>query len=187
MQIKKRPPASLRYQRPTPPSLLYPNSRAVYSCTTLLVGKFSPNSIKKRHKKCVVRKSILLTHLKCLCFFYLNIITILFPRICPMSDETRQNRSKRDKMRQDIKMLIIATILQPDNLKIQYLCPFPAIIHYSSSIVPGGLLVKSYITRLTPFTSLIIRFMVFCKTANGMSVQSAVIKSDVLTARRTTA
>ena len=79
------------------------------------------------------RKSILLTHLKCLYFFYLNIITILFPRICPMSDETRQNRSKRDKMRQDIKLLIIATILQPDNLKIQYLCPFPAIIHYSSS------------------------------------------------------
>ena len=50
-----------------------------------------------------------------------------------MSDETRQNRSKRDKMRQDIKLLIIATILQPDNLKIQYLCPFPAIIHYSNS------------------------------------------------------
>ena len=78
------------------------------------------------------RKSILLTHLKCLCFFYLNIITILFPRICPMSDETRQNRSKRDKMRQDIKLLIIATILQPDNLKIQYLCPFPAIILFLS-------------------------------------------------------
>ncbi|WP_177205602.1 hypothetical protein [Acetitomaculum ruminis] len=31
-------------------------------------------------------------------------------------------------MRQDIKLLIIATILQPDNLKIPYLCLFPAII-----------------------------------------------------------
>ena len=61
--------------------------------------------------------------------FYINSITALFPCICLMSDETRQNKSKRDKMRQDIKMLIIATILQPDNSKIQYLCPFPAIIH----------------------------------------------------------
>ena len=54
-----------------------------------------------------------------------------------MSDETRQNRAKRDKMRQDIKLLIIATILQPDNSRIPYLCPFPAIIHYSNSVVPN--------------------------------------------------
>ncbi len=40
-------------------------------------------------------------------------------------------------MRQDIKMLIIATLLQPDNLKIQYLCPFPSIIHYSISSLPS--------------------------------------------------
>ena len=96
------------------------------------------------------RKSILLTHLKCLYFFYLNIITILSPHICPMSDETRQNRSKRDKMRQDIKLLIIATILQPDNLKIQYLCPFPAIIHYSTSILPSISCVRKVFFILYP-------------------------------------
>ena len=33
---------------------------------------------------------------------------------------------------------------------------FSAHFTYSNSIVPGGLLVKSYITRLTPRTSLII-------------------------------
>ena len=133
------------------------------------------------------RKSILLTHLLCLCFFYTNNITALFLCICPMSDETRQNRSKRDKMRQDIKLLIIATILQPDNLKIQYLCLFPVIIHYSSSIVPGGFEVRSYITRLTPLTSFMMRLMARCKTSKGISAASAVMKSTVCTARRTTA
>ena len=58
---------------------------------------------------------------------------------------------------------------------------------YSSSIVPGGLLVRSYTTRLTPFTSLIIRFITPCSTAHGISALSAVIKSIVLTARSTTA
>ena len=133
------------------------------------------------------RKSILLTHLKCLCFFYLNNITALFPCICLMSDETSQYRTKRDKTRHFIKWLIIATILQPDNLKIQYLCLFPVIIHYSSSIVPGGFDVRSYITRFTPLTSFMMRFMTFWSTSNGISVQSAVMKSDVFTARRTTA
>ena len=129
------------------------------------------------------RKSILLTHLKCLYFFYLNIVTIIFPRICPMSDDTRQNRSKRNKMRQDIKLLIIAT----RQFKTPYLCPFPAIIHHSSSTVPGGLLVRSYITRFTPLTSLMMRLMTFWRTANGISEASAVMKSTVSTARRTTA
>ena len=32
---------------------------------------------------------------------------------------------------------------------------------YSNSIVPGGLLVRSYITLLTPLTSLIILFITF--------------------------
>jgi len=65
--------------------------------------------------------------------FYINSITALFPCICPMSDETRQNKSKQDKTGHFIKWLIFATILQLDNLKILYLCPFPAIIHYSIS------------------------------------------------------
>ena len=60
-------------------------------------------------------------------------------------------------------------------------------IFYSSSIVPGGLLVRSYITRLTPFTSLIILVITLCNTSNGMSAQSAVMKSLVHTARSATA
>ena len=132
------------------------------------------------------RKSILLTHLKCLYFFYLNIITILFPRTCPMSDETRQNRSKRDKMRQDIKLLIIATILQPDNSKIQYLCPFSAIIHYSHSTVPGGFVVISYTTLDTPEISFVMRLPAFSRISNGSLVHSAVMKSSVETARSAT-
>ncbi len=44
-----------------------------------------------------------------------------------------RDETKQDKMRQDIKLLIISTILQPDNSRIQYLCLFPAIIHYSIS------------------------------------------------------
>ena len=107
------------------------------------------------------RKSILLTHLKCLCFFYLNIITILFPRICPMSDETRQNRSKRDKMRQDIKLLIIATILQPDNLKIQYLCPFPAIILFLSHPIFPVFFEVIFLQFLRNFSSNECRFRSF--------------------------
>lgn len=58
---------------------------------------------------------------------------------------------------------------------------------YSNSIVPGGLLVRSYITLLTPFTSLIILFMTPCNTAQGISALSAVIKSIVFTARSATA
>ena len=55
--------------------------------------------------------------------------------------------------------------------------------YHSNSIVPGGLLVRSYITRFTPFTSFIIRVITFCNTSNGISEQSAVMKSLVLTAR----
>ena len=58
---------------------------------------------------------------------------------------------------------------------------------YSNSIVPGGLLVKSYITLLTPFTSLIIRLITLWSTSNGISADSAVMKSTVLTARSATA
>lgn len=60
-----------------------------------------------------------------------------------------RDETKQDKTGHFIKWLIFATILQPDNLKIQYLCPFPAIIHYSHSTVAGGLEVISYTMRLT--------------------------------------
>ena len=60
-------------------------------------------------------------------------------------------------------------------------------VRYSNSIVPGGLLLKSYSTRLTPFTSFTIRFITLCSTSNGIFAHSAVIKSDVVTARNTTA
>ena len=58
---------------------------------------------------------------------------------------------------------------------------------YSSSIVPGGLLVRSYSTRFTPLTSLMIRVMHVCSTLQGISHASAVIKSVVRTALSTTA
>ena len=60
-------------------------------------------------------------------------------------------------------------------------------VRYSNSIVPGGLLVKSYITLLTPLTSLIILPITFCSTSNDISAASAVIKSIVLTALKATA
>lgn len=60
-------------------------------------------------------------------------------------------------------------------------------VRYSNSIVPGGLLVKSYITRFTPLTSLIILPIILCSTPNGISAASAVIKSTVFTARSATA
>ncbi len=58
---------------------------------------------------------------------------------------------------------------------------------YSNSTVPGGLDVRSYITRLTPLTSLMMRLMTRCNTSKGISDASAVMKSTVSTARRTTA
>ena len=58
---------------------------------------------------------------------------------------------------------------------------------YSNSIVPGGLLVRSYITRLTPLTSLIILLITLLSTSYGISAASAVIKSTVFTARSATA
>lgn len=59
--------------------------------------------------------------------------------------------------------------------------------YYSNSIVPGGLLVRSQNTRLTPFTSLMILLITFCSTSNGISAASAVIKSIVFTALSATA
>ena len=54
---------------------------------------------------------------------------------------------------------------------------------YSNSIVAGGLLVQSYITRLTPLTSLTIRLVTLCSTSHGRLALSAVMKSLVMTAR----
>jgi hypothetical protein len=54
---------------------------------------------------------------------------------------------------------------------------------YSHSIVPGGLEVTSYTTRLTPFTSFTIRLEVFFSTSWGSGTQSAVIPSSECTAR----
>ena len=55
---------------------------------------------------------------------------------------------------------------------------------YSHSIVAGGLLVMSYTTRLTPFTSLTMRLEAAARTSSGIRAQSAVMKSVVDTARR---
>ena len=54
--------------------------------------------------------------------------------------------------------------------------------NYSNSMVPGGLLVMSYITRLTPLTSFIIRDITLFNTSYGICAASAVMKSTVFTA-----
>ena len=45
----------------------------------------------------------------------------------------------------------------------------------ANSIGPGGLRGRTYLTRLTPFTSFMIRVIPFCNTSTGISEQSAVI------------
>ena len=59
---------------------------------------------------------------------------------------------------------------------------FRNLVRYSNSIVPGGLLVRSYITLFTPLTSLIILLITLLSTSYGISAASAVIKSTVFTA-----
>lgn len=84
-----------------------------------------------------------------------------------------------------------STKIVPTDIKKARKRPFYRLLrafeNYSNSIVPGGLLVRSYITRLTPLTSLMIRFITFCSTSKGISEHSAVIKSVVLTALNATA
>ena len=57
---------------------------------------------------------------------------------------------------------------------------------YSHSMVPVGLGVRSYSTRLTPLTSVTIRWVICCNSAKGTSSTVAVIASRVLTARKIT-
>jgi hypothetical protein len=57
---------------------------------------------------------------------------------------------------------------------------------YSHSIVPGGLLVTSTVTRLTCGTSLVMRVEMVSMTSYGSLAQSAVIASSEVTGRRTT-
>ena len=59
--------------------------------------------------------------------------------------------------------------------------------YYSNSMVAGGFPVQSYKTRFTCFTSLIMRLVTVCSTGHGISADSAVIKSIVVTARSATA
>jgi hypothetical protein len=54
---------------------------------------------------------------------------------------------------------------------------------HSHSIVPGGLLVISYVTRLIPRTSFTIRFATRVKNAMSNGYTSAVIPSLLVTAR----
>src|SRR5690606_27176996 len=57
---------------------------------------------------------------------------------------------------------------------------------HSHSMVPGGLLVTSYTTRLTSGTALTIRFATVAMKSWGSLAQSAVIPSSLVTARRAT-
>ena len=56
---------------------------------------------------------------------------------------------------------------------------------YSHSIVAGGLLVISRVTRFTSRTSLVIRVEILARTAYGTRDQSAVIASSLETGRNT--
>src|ERR1700756_1143841 len=57
---------------------------------------------------------------------------------------------------------------------------------YSHSIVLGGLLLTSYTTRVTPFTSFTIRVDILSSTSPGNLTQSAVIASSDCTTRTAT-
>ncbi len=63
-------------------------------------------------------------------------------------------------------------------------CALPS--RYSHSMVPGGLLVMSKTTRLTPGTSLTIRFEIRASTSCGSRAQSAVMASSDVTTRTAT-
>src|SRR5918993_3989501 len=57
---------------------------------------------------------------------------------------------------------------------------------HSHSMVPGGLLVMSSATLLTPGTSLMMRLETFSSRSYGRRAQSAVMASSEVTARITT-
>ena len=71
--------------------------------------------------------------------------------------------------------------------KCRFYALFSLNVPYSNSIVAGGFPVQSYNTLFTPFTSLTILDATFPSTSQGICAGSAVIKSNVLTARNTTA
>ncbi len=60
--------------------------------------------------------------------------------------------------------------------------PLPIFSH-SHSIVPGGLLVMSYVTRLMPRTSFTMRVAVRVRNAMSKGYTSAVMPSTLVTAR----
>ena len=71
--------------------------------------------------------------------------------------------------------------------KALILLGFPVFVPHSHSIVATGLGLRSYSTRLTPLTSLTIRFVTVPSKVHGSCAASAVMKSVVVTARMTTA
>src|SRR3954465_8852968 len=62
----------------------------------------------------------------------------------------------------------------------------PGTWSHSHSMVPGGLLVTSSVTRLTSRTSLVIRGEMAAATSYGSRAQSAVMASSEVTGRSTT-
>lgn len=84
-----------------------------------------------------------------------------------------------------------STKIVPTDIKKARKRPFYRLLrafeNYSNSIVPGGLLVQSYTTRFTPFTSFTILFVTFPRTSQGSCAASAVMKSLVVTALSATA
>src|ERR1019366_1484817 len=74
--------------------------------------------------------------------------------------------------------------LQPkQSFHVEQFSSAPPAHFHSHSIVPGGLLVTSYTTRLMPLTSLTMRLEMVFSTSCGSGTQSAVMPSSECTAR----
>src|SRR6185312_4726531 len=65
-------------------------------------------------------------------------------------------------------------------------CPCLRVPCYSHSIVAGGFELTSYTTRFTPSTSLMMRLEMWASTSGGNGNQSAVMPSELVTARSAT-
>src|SRR6185312_9606000 len=93
-----------------------------------------------------------------------------------------------------LEMLYLKDCASPRSLFPQRACArFPeqaaaraSLLSHSHSMVAGGFELTSYTTRFTPSTSLMIRLEMLANTSGGNGNQSAVIPSELVTARRAT-
>jgi len=117
----------------------------------------------------------------------------LYPRI-GLDQRARQGRRHRPRQRRRPGRARPGPVRRPDpdrcchgrvDLDRRSGC-LPRLTSYSHSMVPGGLLVMSTVTRLISRTSLVIRVEIRSSTSYGTRAQSAVIASSEVTGRSTT-